>query len=387
MLAEGLGMGTFTYEGFYCWTGPSKVTYDKTLSNDAWRTWMAGPGKEQAHNGYYASHNSDVYAAIGIGLLADSDVWNKDGTALTTQQATNLINFCDERNAPWQDPQVQMDWIFDVRFAYEYAFDTNDVDPTTSDLSPKEWCARILCGIGMPAWSWGYYDDNGNPVFNTNPHIETHTKHVPEAQALVDSAVDSGLILSFNQVENLCLGADSVITGGNATIADAAVTLAGGLIKIPFDQHGPDSPNLNKPELATYKEKHMEYMPGDKYFASCDRAACTAIRWSGADPDFPIGATGTQWNYLSTSEKWVYIGDYGKCDLMPGDVLITKGSGHIKIYVGNEAVKVRFPESDADMYAASYEQYFPRLYKDDPSYDSRVYAVFRNVKEVTVDDD
>lgn len=370
ILQEGSGMGTFSYEGWYIWNGPSGVKFDKTLNNKKWLEWLPREGKEQAHS-YYAA-NTTRYAAIGLGLLQESDVWNTSGPEMDDNGATRLINYAESKNKPWQDPQTQMDYFFDEIFTKSNAFDTPEADPKKDNRSPEEWCRRVSAGVGMPAWNWT----------TNNSYMLAHIRHLDEAKKLFKdfTGVDIGSL--DQQTKNLCEGADSIITGGNATIADAAVTLASGdnkKSKILWDEDGENSKNLNDQRLKTYKKIHIELFQGDIHFASCDRGAATAIRWSSADKTFPAGGTSQQYDYLKNSEKWNYIGDYGKIELKPGDVLITKGDGHIKIYVGNDAVKKRFPESDADMYAASFQQYFPVLYKDVPGYDNREYAVFRNV--------
>lgn len=372
ILQEGGGMGTFTYEANWIINGPSGVKLDKTLNNKAWLDWLNSSNTKnaiiKAYNGKYYSQN---FYAIGIGLLAESDVWRNDRK--TTENATKMIQFCEEKGKPWQDPATQMEWIVQ-RFSQPGAFDTSDVDPTKDDRSADEWCRRVTAGIGMPAWSW---TDN-------NQYMLDHTRHVPEAEKMYSEFTGIEIGSLGQQTKNLCKGADSVTTGGNATIADAAVSLAAGFgkeNKIPWDKDGSDSKNLQDERLKLYKEKHIEVLgEGDVYFASCDRSAATAIRWSGADVDFPAGPTSTQYDYLSKSDKWQDMGNYGSAELKPGDVLITRGNGHIKIYVGSEAIQKRFPGKDGNMYAGSFHDYFPYVYKDDPSYDNRTYAVFRNIK-------
>lgn len=355
ILQEGGGMGTFTYESYYCMAGPSGDQLDLTLNNDAWLSWMDGK------SGGFNTGNPN---AIGIGIFQWTNNYG-DGT----RNATRLINAANEAGVPWQDPAFQMD--FAIQDIMSKTSDSDWKDPTTFTGSAEEYCRRVTAFIGMPGWS---YTTN-------NSYMQAHTKHIPEAESLYENATGIEIgSLSQNSSINLCEGADSVITGGNATIADAAVSLASGTEKIMWDGcDGSNCPALNRSELATYKKVHEAVYPNDVYFASCDRSAGSAIRWSGADIDFPAGATGNQWNYLNNSDKWQYVGEYGSCELQPGDVLITHGNGHIKIYVGNEAVKKRFPDSNADMYAGSFHDYFPRVYKDDPSYDSRAYAVFRCV--------
>lgn len=71
-------------------------------------------------------------------------------------------------------------------------------------------------------------------------------------------------------------------------------------------------------------------MPG--LFASCDRFVATVLKATKADVDFPWGATAGQYSYMQNSPKWQPV----KCgDRKPGDVIITRGDGHVMLYVGN----------------------------------------------------
>lgn len=389
ILQEGGGMGTFTYEGYYMYNGPSGKTNDTTLDNQKWINWLTGNGKEQAHKGYYKD-SEDYYAAIGLGLLQSSDVWSKDGKTYEAQNATDLINYANENNLPWQDPETQIKYIFDKIFTLDYAFDTNDVDPTKDELSPEEWCARITAGIGIMGLDWYEINDKNEKIISSNSIIQDHIEHIPEAIYMFEHYNSEKLNLSFRQTSktNLCGTANTIISGGNGSIASAAVTLAATARPdnyIEFTEWGENSPDFEtaKGKLDTYKRIHIKLLPGDDLFASCDRAACCAIRWSGADTEFPVGATSTQYNYLcKTTDKWQFIGKLSsdKDKLVPGDVLITEGAGHIQIYVGNEEVRKRFPESNADTYCASYCEFYPMLFNLESSRnsDDQEYAIFRN---------
>jgi len=151
---------------------------------------------------------------------------------------------------------------------------------------------------------------------------------------------------------------------GNSTLAEAAVSLAGSSdTPIYFDGvWGPDSPALNCSELKLYKDEHDKAAPGDIYYASCDRGVFTAVMYAEIDNDFPRGPVSAINSYLSSSSKWKYIGtDDGSTTLEPGDVLIS--DSHVCMHVGNEAVKKKFPDSDADRYEASYGDWFPYVFK------------------------
>lgn len=395
ILQEGGGMGTFTYESYYVSRGPSEIYYDKTLDNDAWLEWIngiwnydtekydsldeaivandyehiPGDGEVRAHEIYSKQYRSSHYAAIGIGLFQDSDVWS-DVDTKTANNATNLINWCDAQGKSWQDPETQLRYYFEHKLNDPSAFD--GANPTTDQHSAEEWCKRVCAGIGMPAWHW---NDSHTDYYNA------HTAHLQEANACLKNATGVSLLSLDDSKMNLCKRDQSIVFRGNSSIADAAVTLAATDVeKITVS----DDPNMEDPRLHNYKSIKDQIFAGDSIYASCDRSAATAIRWSGSDDSFPRGDTGAIWTYLNGvgTAKWKRIGTYGKCELQAGDILITQGSGHIKIYIGTEAAQKKFPGSTSDMYAGSYsandrEARYPRLYKDSPSYDSRQYIVFR----------
>lgn len=398
ILQEGSGFGSFTYEGFWFHPGPSGTNYDKTLDNKAWLDWMdgyymepvgkqvvglhiLGNGEKDAHKTYKAKGNSH-YAAIGLGLFQSSNVWryqepteeDPNEEYLWVANADELISYCEERGKPWQDPETQLDYYFTTILNDHSAFNYDNVDPRTSKLSAEEWCKRITAGVGCGnGFRW-------NSPGSYSSTLTDHTQHLASANKFLKKFTGVELFSLNSAGFNLCETTNHIVTGGNASIADAAVTLAAtDEVKIRFDIHGINSPNLQDPRLYIYKTVKTAIFTDDPtYYASCDRATATAVRWSGSDDDFPCEGTSKIYNYLKSSEKWEYIGIYGKCELLPGDVLST--IGHVKIYVGNAAVQTKFPGSESDMYEASLEDYFPRVFKDYSYKDKRVYSVFRCVK-------
>lgn len=71
--------------------------------------------------------------------------------------------------------------------------------------------------------------------------------------------------------------------------------------------------------------------PGELY-ASCDRFVATVTKLT-MDPQIPWGATQTQYAYLTQhTEKWKMYSK--KSEAQPGDIWVTKGNGHIIMYVG-----------------------------------------------------
>lgn len=127
------------------------------------------------------------------------------------------------------------------------------------------------------------------------------------------------------------------VGGGNSSAAAAMVSFAW-----PFldDSRGNDGTDL-------YKYVHDEVYPGDPYYASCDRAVGSAVRWSGTDDTFPAGPVSAQEQYVNGEgrDKWEKIGSaMNEANLKPGDVLIAPN--HIEMYVGENAVKEVWPNEE-----------------------------------------
>ena len=100
--------------------------------------------------------------------------------------------------------------------------------------------------------------------------------------------------------------------------------------------------------------------PGDSNYMSCDRTVATALRWSGTDEEIPAGDCPALISYFSSSDKWEKVGlshDLEEKDLKPGDIIIR--SSHVIMYVGNELVKQKYPDSNGNMVSGSLGERSP----------------------------
>ena len=111
-----------------------------------------------------------------------------------------------------------------------------------------------------------------------------------------------------------------------------------------------------------YNVMDAVYHPGEnKAYASCAQAAAAIIK-ATVDPDFNTANPLGQQNYVkSNPDKWLHAGTVKafekyeeKCK--PGDILITNDGGweHTMIYLGNEVVRTRFPNSIGNVWQAGY---------------------------------
>ena len=148
-------------------------------------------------------------------------------------------------------------------------------------------------------------------------------------------------------------------------IAKLAVELAGTAtpehyIKSPDGKNYCAFNSSGDPRLARYNQVHDSRVSCNHAYASCTQAAATVID-AAADPEINWMSPSAQLYYLQHSSKWQEItlgpGQKWRDVLQPGDVGETmwdSTSGHSWIYVGNEAVREKFPNSTGNLYQAGY---------------------------------
>lgn len=169
-------------------------------------------------------------------------------------------------------------------------------------------------------------------------------------QSVIAMAERLGATATDNNVAQKQSTCVKTINADNSSIAAAAVSYA-------YETQDEGRGN-NGTEL--YQRVHDTIFPGDPWYQSCDRGVATAVRWSGSDDTFPPGATGTQLQYLLSSDKWTKIGDSSTVkmdELLPGDVFCL--DGHIFLYVGEDAVKAKYPDSNGNSVSASFQERSP----------------------------
>lgn len=175
--------------------------------------------------------------------------------------------------------------------------------------------------------------------------------------------------------------------GSNGEIADTAILLSWdcGSASGCHSQNGP--PYEPKPEYVRAMQQVGTYdNPGGwGYGASCDRFVATVMRYSGADPNFPIGYANDSGIYLiSHPELYKEITSFDGTNpdvLEPGDIFSTyaapgQSGGHIWIYV-----KINNEHGRADASNGSSSGRTAEHYTRAPIInDGRPYKVFRRIK-------
>ena len=186
---------------------------------------------------------------------------------------------------------------------------------------------RYIAELGESDGFWSFfaadYDNNG--VINIHD-----VSSLQRTLAQFDSVTDS-------------------IPDGNATIAQAAATLC-------YPRYG-DGVNARGKQI--YRDVYDLTIGIDEYMTACNRFVCAAVRWSGADDNYPAGDVGVQADYLyAHPEKWESV--YGDTFLrgedyryappegmQPGDVVIeykaTNYRAHTFIYCGEGLIATIYP--------------------------------------------
>jgi|GEM_PF-1185876 len=197
------------------------------------------------------------------------------------------------------------------------------------------------------------------------------------ADGVYDPSSTSNGFGAFVQYE--ALAGSSYCSWGGGTIAETAIYLSW-----PGSRsHAITDP---KPEyVAAMKEVDAWILPCGAngecpyYGASCDQFVGTVMRYSGADPNFPIffGA-GTLPNYLKTHTEMYMKVDHQEdvANLQPGDIFITYENGnHIYLYVGEIDGQ---PAQASASWGDRTGEHFPGVYFSDNG-GSRVYEVYRRI--------
>lgn len=170
-------------------------------------------------------------------------------------------------------------------------------------------------GEGSP-YVMNMFDERRDP---TSPNMDPLWRGMYVADGVYDSNAVSkrpGAYTQYAAIAGIC---------GSNSLNDVALKLAW-----PESGHGCNA----KPEYqAAAKEVGTwDYLNG----CSCDRFVATVIRYAGADPNVPKGATGDQLAYFRNHpELYQEIDNIGNTsNLQPGDILVR--DGHIMMYVHRE---------------------------------------------------
>ena len=217
-----------------------------------------------------------------------------------------------------------------------------------------------------PATKWGHDDGRcvlefcGQDRIGDNPYITlgkvgrhtvswtNHGKGVDVGSALGGSV---GGATSSSSAANQGIAASAIAECQAKQKYDNS-TLAAALVSYSYSQRRLQDDSEMSTKL--YEEICIATLGADDYcadyhFHSCDRGVAAAVRWTGADVNFPPGACDEQFTYCHESPLWevvpgaeniVISGDEDWAEahgLEPGDVGVSYGE-HTLAYVGHDAV-------------------------------------------------
>lgn len=258
-----------------------------------------------------------------------------------------------------------------------------DLGAPTSDMVYCE--ASIGSGQGSPDSRAPCYSNWMCAADNRDPYQVFRCVQPDESDEFDDFSV-AGMTTSNSASLPMCecriIEEDNSNVGEE--IADLAVAMAATAspeerIKGPNDDPWEDIGDPRLDNLVTIVDATLGAWGGNDAYASCCQASCAVIA-AAADPDiapsnwpgsmdgnsmslvddpWEEGMGGSQgviaalWYCKARPEIYEEVGEsLSEDELEPGDLMIS--NTHVMIYVGNEAAKKRFSDSDANMYEASF---------------------------------
>ncbi len=284
---------------------------------------------------FYQASDGVYYPGIGLAQ------WTGGG-------AMNLINFSESLAKNWWDLDFQLAYML-AKNAPTGAYGSGFWDEMKSQTSGAEdmatWFAKYFEGNEVMAG-----DARRNAAAGWKRQMSSWTQDSVYGDSVISMAQQLGAAATDKATSRALEKCIKSMNYDNSTLANAVVSYA-------YETHDEGDGNDGTP---LYQRLHRAIAPGDGYFQSCDRGVAIGVLWSGTDDTFPLGATGAQLDYLQTSEKWQEVGSASSLtmdDLLPGDIFCL--DGHIFIYVGTDAVKAKYPNSDGDSVSASYMERSP----------------------------
>lgn len=299
----------------------------------------------------------------------------------TGDRNTALQEWTESKNGDWYDLELQMAFMLGHDGANSDII--GDMIDGTTEGSDDPHKAAIFFHK-----KWERSDDNAaqearRGEFAEKWYVEMSGWTVDRelGASVLDMAETAKKSANNQAVQNEladCLEKAGGSAGGNEDAATAMATYAWAYLDWGRGNNGTE----------LYQYLMGEIFPGDPYFKSCDRGVATAVRWSGTDDTFPVGPTSAQYQYFvgEGGDKWE---EQPESDLRnedafkPGDVQVTKGDGHIQMYLGEEVVEDVWGSTDhednAVMASASYMERSPGLQNwEGYSTDSRPYSNWRS---------
>ncbi|MBD5585321.1 MAG: M23 family metallopeptidase [Clostridia bacterium] len=291
--------------------------------------WDAGWVIGAIDSSYAARFPLIKLAGVGLGGFTDTN----DGA----RNNTLLMEFASAHNKNWYDLDLQLAFI--LAPASSGGFPSTLLENWEPEANPSD-----------AAWTFTkYWEGNTTmaiPERKANAEeyfamLKTWTVDESYASSVLAMANTTGMNADAKAMRNAGQDCEDVPLGDNSTIATAAVSYA----------YATEAEGVRNNGTSLYQRVHDAVLPGDAIYQSCDRSVAAAVRWSGADDNFPAGAcSDILAHMIASTEKWEEV-DWGgdESKLMPGDVLIISDPendvGHVLVYVSNAIVKMKYPDA------------------------------------------
>ena len=394
---EGDFMSSAAYDGDFVF-GPNKKKFfykggsPTTISNLNWSemdSWMdstyfpacsiANPAGYRLDNGHYM---------MGIGLFG-----------FTAGNGYNLMKLAESENMDWWDMDLQLEYI--IRGSNNGGYGNLEGFKSITVSNPNDAADCVASSFVCKQYPWGsrgkaeprQWSSGGRTRGSVAEEYRTQivnwkndsTYGAAYAQSIIARAQitlsDASTGIGAANAKKDCT---DKLSFDNSSIAAAAASFAWDNESQSYNNGTPLYQKVNKAVI------------GDGLYRSCDRVACSAVRWSGSDDNFPEGAVPNQISYCSTSDKWKKVTWSKLSDLQPGDILFNNkaedksSAGHIMVYVGKDEILAKHPSVDGNLVEGSYDTqsaHCDKLPEDltpsSPGYHGGGYTAYRNVKRET----
>lgn len=310
----------------------------------------------------YLGSDKKYYCGIGLGQY-------------TGPAAETFLNFADSTNYEWYTIEAQMIYAISPNgyrngWLGTWTEEENSVeDATVTFLSDWEGNAGDHLDEREEKAEYWYSE-----IVNMESN-ESYGKSIVEIAGRVSNDANKK---KTQELTDDCEAAKQAQEFNNKNIANAAVSFA----------YATENEGKNNNGTELFRKLHDTIFPGDSYYMSCDRCVATAVRWSGADDEYPKGDVGQQLAYVVKSDKWQEItwsGDWK--ELSPGDILIRKDGtvSHTVVFTGNDAIARKYPEyagqENYNIVSGSFGERSPGCGKwYTGSQGLQTYRVFRNIE-------
>lgn len=309
-------------------TGPRKSAAFADLHDYTLNTLFPSYTNGGINQSGYVAGDGKYYPGLGLGQ------W-------TGPRAKLLIDYSSGVSRNWYELDTQLAFMLGADSRSSYFSNWAD------ESSPESAADSFMSGWEGISNSNGSLDSRKSSAVTYALLLESWNVDTVYANTIIGMAgatANGGTNDSIAGAYDDCVTAEPVYD--NSSLALAAVMYAHETQLASTGNHG----------TPLYQYLHDEIFPTSIYYMSCDISVATAIRWSGADDNFPGHAITDQDNYLngtgSASGKWVKIPHPDSEDgLQPGDIMLVSRArsnnerSHIVMYVGNEAVKQVFPNA------------------------------------------